>query len=90
MHKERVDLGNEAKKLIDNPILKQAFRDAKENAVKEITNSEHNEQDLREHQYLMLSAINNVEKVIINLIRDGEASRHKLNNVEVSQLKPIK
>ena len=87
--KETIALSDEARKLLDNPLLVGSFTKARESVIINLTNSKHDERDLREHQYLMLSAINEIELIIKKMIRDGDIERSKLRVKEVKQLKSL-
>ena len=88
-HKEREALGAEAHKLLNDPILAYAFRKVKDSAIKTIAESKHDESALREHQYVKLTVLDDIEKTINNLIRDGDLSRMQLNKPEVNKLKSL-
>jgi hypothetical protein len=88
-HKEREVLGGEAQKLMDNPILAYAFKKTKERAIATISESNHDETALREHEYLKLKVLDDIQSIIKNLIREGDVSRMQLNKAEVPKLKSL-
>lgn len=88
-YKERIDLGDEASKLWDNPILQFALKKVKTNAISELTVSNHDESDLREHIYIKLKVLEEFERSIKALIRDGAASKLKMERTTVRTLKSL-
>ena len=88
-HKEREVLGGEAQKLLDNPIFAYALKKTKDRAIQAIAESKHDESSLREHQYVKLNALNDIEQTIKSLIREGEVSRMHLSKPEIPKLKSL-
>lgn len=88
-YKERVALGDEASKLLDNPILQFAFKKVKDGAISQLTTSEHDQSDLREHVYMKLKVLDELQRSIKSLIRDGEAAKLKMDHPMVQKLKSL-
>ena len=87
--KETIDLSDEARKLLSNPLLSSSFTKARDKVILNIANSKYDERELREHQYLILTAINEVQSTIRKMIRDGDIERTRMRSKEVPKLKSL-
>lgn len=86
---EKIALSDEAKKLLDNPILQMAFQKVRDRAIMELTESKHDQSEYRESLYHRLSALSEVKQALEFMIRDGVIARAKLQKPSVPTLKSL-
>lgn len=69
----------DAKRLLNDPILKEALSTLKETCFYNIETSHHDQVDQREDLYYMLRCITAFERQIKQYIQDGTVTVHNLN-----------
>lgn len=68
-----------AKRLLNDPVLKEALSTLKETCFHNIETSSHDQSDQREDLYYMLRCISAFERQLKNYISEGTVSVHNLN-----------
>lgn len=69
----------DAKRLLNDPILKEALRELKDTCFYNIETSSHEMSSEREDLYYMLRCISAFEKKLKHYIQEGTVSLHNLN-----------
>ena len=70
---------DDAKRLLNDPILKEALRDLKDTCFYNIESSTHEQAQEREDLYYMLRCISAFERQLTKYIQEGTVSLHNLN-----------
>lgn len=70
---------DDAKMLLNNPLLKEALNTLKETCFYNIETSAHDQSDQREDLYYMLRCISAFERQLKQYIKDGTVSVHNVN-----------
>ena len=75
--KEQVELGHEAFRLRENPILKKFLKELREYCHEAILNSDPQSPEVREDQYYMVRTIKEFEILLDEYIRTGQLAEAK-------------
>jgi len=70
---------DDAKRLLNDPIIREALSTLKETCFYNIETSAHNQEAEREDLYYMLRCISAFEKQLKQYIQEGTVSLHNLN-----------
>ena len=73
-----------AKATLDNTYIKDAINEIREACYKNISNSSHDQAELREDLYYMLRAVTAFERVLKHHINEGKAE--DLNNLNIKRI----
>ena len=81
---KKIRKADEAKMLLNNPLLQEALSSLKETCFFNIETSSHDQADEREDLYYMLRCIKMFERKLKQYINDGTAT---INNLNIKRLK---
>ena len=80
---KKVRKSEDAKRLLNDPILREALAEMRNACFHNIETSLHDEQEQREDLYYMLRCVTAFERQVKKIIQEGQAS---LNNLNIRKL----
>ncbi len=87
--RQRRALAQEARGLLEHPIIVDAFRQIEELYTKKWATSEYENQIGREAAYYGLNALRDVRSKIASLVRDGRVVELELDSLEQERIKDL-
>lgn len=75
--KDAISKAEESFKILNNPVFIEAFKKTEETFMRQLLESDPKDKEFREHQYILLKSLKEIERSLRSFIREGERITRK-------------